>query len=451
MRSQTLPASSRFIVGGRSLDTNSESQATRSWSESISQISSYAESSDTVDEESSVGNSQGEAKASKPTLATGRRSEERVINTPQPLTQSEVKLRATSSPEKSHKPVQEEPDQIFWDESFPKATTISTGKSEKEERTLKPIVHEGNQDPISSQESHETRKENTALDEISGIPLTVISLETSHKGYPESINIGNEFDPIKPNLYYRDSTANPSTEMCHQYRVPECLEDTNSNLIRSSHSSGDSSATTHDIQYKVLMHPDDEECDFNSRCSSHFTENNATTIDPRHRGPLCMDDCEADPERLSALGANTEYAERENIHTTRDGPPAAGNHTEHDLHTTHKGILFVKEYVNSRELSSSPCYSSGSLVDLSDIESANYNNTSCLHSSTSPRLYENVCTYCGREIQDCPKIMIEHLNVNCHEYCFRCGICHKAMGDLLDKIFIHRDIVHCDQCYEKLF
>lgn len=34
---------------------------------------------------------------------------------------------------------------------------------------------------------------------------------------------------------------------------------------------------------------------------------------------------------------------------------------------------------------------------------------------------------------------------------WQCGICHKAMGDLLDKIFIHRDIVHCDKCYEKLF
>lgn len=34
---------------------------------------------------------------------------------------------------------------------------------------------------------------------------------------------------------------------------------------------------------------------------------------------------------------------------------------------------------------------------------------------------------------------------------WQCGICHKAMGDLLDKMFIHRDIVHCDKCYEKLF
>ncbi|KFQ22474.1 Zinc finger protein 185, partial [Merops nubicus] len=74
-----------------------------------------------------------------------------------------------------------------------------------------------------------------------------------------------------------------------------------------------------------------------------------------------------------------------------------------------------------------------------------------LHLLFLPRPSEPVCSYCSREIRDCPKIIIEHLNIRCHEYCFRCGICHKAMGDLLDKIFIHRDIVHCDKCYEKLF
>lgn len=35
------------------------------------------------------------------------------------------------------------------------------------------------------------------------------------------------------------------------------------------------------------------------------------------------------------------------------------------------------------------------------------------------RSSEPVCTYCSREIRDCPKIIIEHLNIYCHEYCFR--------------------------------
>nr|XP_021148727.1 zinc finger protein 185 isoform X10 [Columba livia] len=116
-----------------------------------------------------------------------------------------------------------------------------------------------------------------------------------------------------------------------------------------------------------------------------------------------------------------------------------------------KGVLFVKEYVNSSELSASPRYGSGSLVDFTDSERAPYSHHSYLSGAPLQRSSEPVCSYCSREIRDCPKIIIEHLNICCHEYCFRCGICHKAMGDLLDKIFIHRDIVHCDKCYEKLF
>ncbi|XP_041280250.1 zinc finger protein 185 [Onychostruthus taczanowskii] len=122
-----------------------------------------------------------------------------------------------------------------------------------------------------------------------------------------------------------------------------------------------------------------------------------------------------------------------------------------DSSTAGRGILFVKEYVNTGGFAASPRHGSGSLVDLSDLERSSYSHHSYLSSAPLHRSSEPLCSYCSREIRDCPKIIIEHLNIHCHEYCFRCGICHKAMGDLLDKIFIHRDIVHCDKCYEKLF
>ncbi|NXE10691.1 ZN185 protein, partial [Lophotis ruficrista] len=118
-----------------------------------------------------------------------------------------------------------------------------------------------------------------------------------------------------------------------------------------------------------------------------------------------------------------------------------------NYNSTRKGVLFVKEYVNSSELSASPRY--GRYEERPEpVMSCVTEKFTLLfpHRSSEP-----VCSYCSREIRDCPKIIIEHLNIYCHEYCFRCGICHKAMGDLLDKIFIHRDIVHCDKCYEKLF
>ncbi|XP_008112863.2 zinc finger protein 185 isoform X2 [Anolis carolinensis] len=130
-------------------------------------------------------------------------------------------------------------------------------------------------------------------------------------------------------------------------------------------------------------------------------------------------------------------------------PLAPGYDSDHT--TSSKGLLFVKESVNTTELSSSPRYNSRSLADLSELEKLNYSTASYLNSSPSKRPPEDICTYCGREIRNCPKITIDKPKICCHDYCFRCGICHKPMGDLLDKIFIHRDIVHCDKCYEKLF
>ncbi|KAM5196285.1 zinc finger protein 185 isoform 6-T7 [Hipposideros larvatus] len=69
----------------------------------------------------------------------------------------------------------------------------------------------------------------------------------------------------------------------------------------------------------------------------------------------------------------------------------------------------------------------------------------------SERTTGGICTYCNREIRDCPKIILEHLGICCHDYCFKCGICSKPMGELLDQIFIHRNTIHCGKCYEKLF
>ncbi|XP_017596954.1 PREDICTED: zinc finger protein 185 isoform X2 [Corvus brachyrhynchos] len=158
-----------------------------------------------------------------------------------------------------------------------------------------------------------------------------------------------------------------------------------------------------------------------------------------HRVPFYMDSLNHNSSRL--LSSSSERLSSSQ-HSSGYQP---------DSSTAGRGILFVKEYVNTGGFAASPRYGSGSLVDLSDQERSSYSHHSYLSSAPLHRSSEPLCSYCSREIRDCPKIIIEHLNIHCHEYCFRCGICHKAMGDLLDKIFIHRDIVHCDKCYEKLF
>ncbi|XP_010143981.1 PREDICTED: zinc finger protein 185 [Buceros rhinoceros silvestris] len=191
-------------------------------------------------------------------------------------------------------------------------------------------------------------------------------------------------------------------------------------------------------------------CEFNPTAGRHNSLPRDTTMAPSprsHRVPFYMDSLSCNSTRL--LSSSSERICGPVSTSPHHSPVASGY--QPDPSAAGKGVLFVKEYVNSSELSASPRYGSGSLGDLTDLERATYGHPSYRASAALPRSSEPLCTYCSREIRDCPKIIIEHLNICCHEYCFRCGICHKAMGDLLDKMFIHRDIVHCDKCYEKLF
>ncbi|XP_074738895.1 zinc finger protein 185 isoform X2 [Strix uralensis] len=191
-------------------------------------------------------------------------------------------------------------------------------------------------------------------------------------------------------------------------------------------------------------------CEFNPTAGRHDSLPRDTTMSisqRSHRVPFYMDSLNYNSTRLLSSSSERICSP---IATLPHNSPAASGY-QPDSSTAGKGVLFVKEYMNSSESSASPRYGSGSLVDLTDLERATYSHHSYLSSAPLQRSSEPVCSYCSREIRDCPKIIIEHLNICCHEYCFRCGICHKGMGDLLDKIFIHRDIVHCDKCYEKLF
>ncbi|XP_032613839.1 zinc finger protein 185 [Hylobates moloch] len=126
--------------------------------------------------------------------------------------------------------------------------------------------------------------------------------------------------------------------------------------------------------------------------------------------------------------------------------------SESDSSSTTKGILFVKEYVNASEASSGkPVSARYSNVSSIEDSFAMEKKPPCGSTPYSERTTGGICTYCNHEIRDCPKITLEHLGICCHEYCFKCGICSKPMGDLLDQIFIHRDTIHCEKCYEKLF
>ncbi|KAG8448357.1 hypothetical protein GDO86_015445 [Hymenochirus boettgeri] len=140
------------------------------------------------------------------------------------------------------------------------------------------------------------------------------------------------------------------------------------------------------------------------------------------------------------------------VSTTRSTDPTYIEYLEgNDSRSTRNKGVFVKEYVDTSENFRSPTHSGSQPDYFGGSEKSSYSSSSYLYSSAPRRVDEGPCTYCGRQIKDCAIIKLDNPSIYCHEYCFKCGICKKQMGDLMDSIFIHRDVVHCESCYEKLF
>ncbi|XP_076018869.1 zinc finger protein 185 isoform X2 [Genypterus blacodes] len=113
-----------------------------------------------------------------------------------------------------------------------------------------------------------------------------------------------------------------------------------------------------------------------------------------------------------------------------------------------KNFVYLKEYVSASELASHNARdSSGSGSDYFTSRSSSYSYSSPSTYSSAP--VNSSCTYCGETVGNNAKITIEHLNINCHPDCFKCGVCGHPMGDLLDDMFLHGGKVHCGSCYSK--
>ncbi|XP_072483206.1 zinc finger protein 185 isoform X2 [Notamacropus eugenii] len=72
-------------------------------------------------------------------------------------------------------------------------------------------------------------------------------------------------------------------------------------------------------------------------------------------------------------------------------------------------------------------------------------------SPSSSKFNAVICTYCYKEIRSGSKITLESLGICCHESCFKCEICKRKLSDMLAHVYIHKGIIYCDQCYERLF
>ncbi|KAK4810209.1 hypothetical protein QYF61_012378 [Mycteria americana] len=299
------------------------------------------------------------------------------------------------------------------------------------------------------------------------------SLPTESSITAPETQCANESDPCRERITpaYEEQTC-PTTGSHHESPGDWRHNEPSPVAARSNFSSKESALSAYETQHPMPLYMDRQPFNTSVSAPSHripsyvdsqvfstrrptpdyegrVYDGRSSPRNSRYDSASARGHCEFNPTTGRLLSSSNERICSPIATLPHNSPVASGY--QPDSSTAGKGVLFVKEYVNSSELSASPRYGSGSLADLTDSERATYSHHSYLSSPPLQRSSEPVCSYCSREIRDCPKIIVEHLNICCHEYCFRCGICHKAMGDLLDKIFIHRDIVHCDKCYEKLF
>ncbi|XP_040179579.1 zinc finger protein 185 isoform X10 [Rana temporaria] len=267
-------------------------------------------------------------------------------------------------------------------------------------------------------------------------PLAVISPELDNKSIPSNSSNRNVKISIETLSEQPKTTETPKAERSSSPRPsPRSRESTMTTKVTES-------------RYRVPETLGDTMLESSpSRSSSRTTVTTTRTTDPVYTDYL---------EDRNTRSTRTVHNSRENGTTsttveTRYDNSSYGDTSPYDPQSSSKGILFLKEYVNTSENMKSPT-TAGSLPDFSGDSEISYSSSSnYMYSSAPRRSEEGPCTYCGREIKDCAKIMLDHLNIYCHEYCFKCGICNKPMGDLIDSLFIHRDVVHCESCYEKLF
>ncbi|XP_075428803.1 zinc finger protein 185 isoform X4 [Ascaphus truei] len=366
----------------------------------------------------------------------------------EPLPQVDTKPKVATTEARDNK----QPDLISWSELGMKSTITENRELKEDCDVPKPTPRNTNKD-----------KEKSVME----APLIVISPEF------------NSTRPNPPSKAGAISTVNET-----RYRVPETLEELEPipNSRRYVSDSGNNSVVTTRYESSRATEQAKPDPSNSPRPSPRNRENiSTTTTEARYRVPESLENTtvQSNPARSSSHSTvtstairstepkYTEYLEekesrstrivsssREKITTTtvetRYDSSSANDLSEYDPQSANKGILFVKEYLNTSE-SVSPTYT-GSQPDFSEsLERSSFSSSSYLYNSAPKRPGEGNCTYCGREIKDCAKIILEHLNIYCHEFCFKCGICNKPMGDLIDNLFIHRDVVHCENCYEKLF
>ncbi|XP_057193304.1 sciellin isoform X1 [Triplophysa rosa] len=104
---------------------------------------------------------------------------------------------------------------------------------------------------------------------------------------------------------------------------------------------------------------------------------------------------------------------------------------------------------------SQPLQSQTHMMSVDQSHSSVYSPTKTSFSEfTSSRSVSSrdVCSVCGKPTPGAAKMILEDLQIFCHTSCFKCAVCHTALGNLEagKSLWVHRDRVNCSNCYSKI-
>ncbi|XP_042076763.1 zinc finger protein 185 isoform X2 [Haplochromis burtoni] len=86
------------------------------------------------------------------------------------------------------------------------------------------------------------------------------------------------------------------------------------------------------------------------------------------------------------------------------------------------------------------------ISDVSQKPAEDVNSTKTLN---KPIHGKSPCYFCNQIINGNVKIMFSEPSINCHPDCLKCGVCARALGDMLTPMFLKDQVIQCGVCFSE--
>ncbi|KAM6911550.1 uncharacterized protein PEZ65_015790 [Lycodopsis pacificus] len=86
-------------------------------------------------------------------------------------------------------------------------------------------------------------------------------------------------------------------------------------------------------------------------------------------------------------------------------------------------------------------------TNICDVSQKSKEDPQSTQTQQKPSTKSNVCSFCEKIMDGKVKIYLNEPVMACHPECLKCGVCAKALGDLMTAMFLHDQVVHCGGCF----